>query len=271
MIILTAANADTAKDDFGRIYKGFSYKGVIRQTIKKAETFGYTPVVYDLGSLGIGEPFRIDDETLLEKGYYKREIKKGYKSKSLFKPDLVKLCLSMYNDLIVYLDGDAQLWGNIDEIATEDYDVGVTLRDPSEFESAWYREHFEIVRFVNAGVIFFRPTLVTRKFVDTWQKMTQKLGNDQKALNRLTSPDEYPEPNSVHMIDGVRIKYFPCAQYNFYYFDKALEPNIKIMHFKGTVRNFYPFDWKKRIYCIIAIPIFNKIRFLIKKIISNSE
>ncbi len=265
MIILTCANNDIAKDDNGRVYKGFSFRGVIRKTVTQAEKFGYTPVVYDLGSLGMGESFHVDDQSFAAKGYYEREVKRGYKTKSLFKPKLIKLCMSKYNDLVVYLDGDAQLCGKIDEVDTNSYDVGVTLRDPSELQNAWHQEHFDIVRYLNAGVIFFRPTPSTKKFIDTWQEMSQNLGNDQKALNRLACLDDYPEPNSVLVINGVRIKYFPCKQYNFYYFEEGIVPNTKILHFKGVVRHFYPFDWKKRLYCMTVIPLLNKIRSLVKK------
>ena len=114
MIILTGANTDTAKDDFGRVHKKFSFKGVINETVRQAEKFGYTPVVYDLGSLGMGIPFRVTDEVFAEKGYYAAETQKGYKSKSLFKPEMVRDCLSKHKDLTVYLDGDATLYDRID-------------------------------------------------------------------------------------------------------------------------------------------------------------
>ena len=92
MIILTAANTDTAKDDFGRVYKNFSFRQVIQDTKKEADKYGYKSVIYDLGSLGIGEKFTVMDETFTTKGHYEKEVKKGYKSKSLFKPAIVEKC-----------------------------------------------------------------------------------------------------------------------------------------------------------------------------------
>ena len=266
MIILTAANSDKAKDDYGKVYKNFSYRNVITCTVTTAKKFGYIPVVFDLGSLGIGEPYVVNDVSFSEKGYYEREVHEGYKSKSLFKPDIVRKCMTKYNDLIVYLDGDAQLFGNIDEVNTEDYDVGVTLRDPVELQGEWYNDHIDIVRYINAGVIFFRPTIAAKKFVDSWGKITEELGNDQMALNRMACTDKYPEAFSVSNISGVRMKYFPCKQYNFYYFREGLVRNIKIMHFKADVRHFFPFDWKKRLYCITIIPVINRMKSSIKKL-----
>lgn len=265
MIILTAANADQAKNDQGDIYKNFSFVGVIQKTVLQAEKFGYVPVVYDLGSLGIGESYLVEDESFVKNGFYKSEVKNGYKSKSLFKPDIVKLCMEKYDDVVVYLDGDAQLCGAIDEIDSDDYDIGVTLRDPCELEGEWYDSHVDIVKYVNAGVIFFRPTPAAKVFIDTWMELTQSVGNDQMALNKLSCPEDYPEVGSIHDIGGVRVKYFSGKIYNYYYFENGLVPNVKIMHFKGPVRHFYPFDWKKKLYCKTVVPLKGLGRRLIDK------
>lgn len=273
MVILTCANIDVAtekyKDEYGKYYRNFSFKNVIQETMKKAHKCGYTPDVYDLGELGIGEPFQVADESFRNKGYYEVEIQKGYKSRSLFKPELVRHCLQKHNDIVAYLDGDAQLMSSIDEVATNDYDVGVTLRKASELESEWHREHFEIARYANAGVIFFNPTPAAFRFVDAWETRTKEVGNDQKALNQLVCPEHYPGAYSVISINDVRIKYFPCEQYNYYYFEEGLERDIKIMHFKGMYRQYFPFDWKKRLYCMMIIPAMNAVKPVLKKILST--
>jgi hypothetical protein len=204
------------------------------------------------------------DQNFSEKGYYGAEVVKGYKSKSLFKPELVKLVMDRYNDTVVYLDGDAQLVGCIDEIVGDDYDIGVTLRPKWETESEWHKQHFEIVKYVNAGVIFFNPTEEALRFVDKWTHRTAEVGNDQMALNSLSCTDHYPDPFSVETIDGIRVKYFPCEQYNFYYFGELYERNAKILHFKGNVRNFYPFDWKKRFYSFCRVTL--RLHFLGKNL-----
>ncbi len=266
MIILTGANTNIPRDDEGNdlTHLKFTFSKVIRETVKKAEEFGYKSAVYDLGSLGMGTPFQVKDKHFAEHGHYKKEVIKGYKSKSLFKPDMVRNCVEEHQELTVYLDGDALLCENIDEIATEDYDVGVTLRDKSELEEEWHQKISAIVKFVNAGVIFFNPTAATKKFLDAWHDLTEEVGNDQMALNQLTCMDDYPEPFSVVEINGVRVKYFPCKQYNNYYFDKRLDSGIKIMHFKGTVRHFYPIDWKTKMYCKLYLPIKNKVRDVVR-------
>jgi len=250
MIILTGANTDLPRSDSGVVRHGFEFRfsAVIKSTVRKAEECGYTAEVYDLGALGIGKPFRVDDQSFSEKGHYEREVVKGYKSKSLFKPAMVKACLKEHQELTVYIDGDAELRDCIDEIDSGDYDVGVTLRDKAELESEWHKEHFEIVKFVNAGVIFFNNTPATAKFLDAWERLTDEVGNDQMALNQLTCQDHQPEIGSIEIINGVRIKYFSCLKYNFYYFDEKLPRGAKVYHFKGTVRQLYPFGVGTRLY-----------------------
>ena len=106
-------------------------------------------------------------------------------------------------------------------------------------------------------------------FLDKWHDLTEEVGNDQMALNQLTCTNDYPNPYDVLTIDGVRVKYFPCKIYNNYYFDKGLDKGIKIMHFKGTVRHFYPIDWKTKIYCTTYIPLRNKLSKLVKNLIKT--
>lgn len=264
MVILTCANAE--KDNFeGKAFRNFSFRKLIGETMTMSQRYGYKVDVYDLGTLGIGELYRIEDESFIEKGYYQKELKNGYKSKSLFKPELVKLSMSKHDELVVYLDGDAQLCGSINEVDTEDYDIGVTLRDVTELDTDWYRDHVDIVKYVNAGVIFFRPTEKAREFVANWAQLTEQLGNDQMALNKLSSPDDYPAPWSVRSLGGVRVKYFPGRIYNFYYFMEAMPIGAKIYHFKGSVRKFYPFDFKKRLFCFCAVPLRNLAAKIMKK------
>jgi len=264
MVILTCANADKAIQD-GFVYKNFGFRRLIGDTISLSGRYGYKVDVYDLGNLGIGELYRVEDESFVAKGYYENEVKSGYKSKSLFKPEIVKLSMTKHDELIVYLDGDAQLCGCIDEVDTDDYDIGVTLRDAKELDNDWHRDHMDIVKYVNAGVIFFRPTQKTRDFVVSWANLTEQLGNDQMALNKLTCPDDYPAAWSVQVLNGVRVKYFPGKIYNFYYFMEAMALGAKIFHFKGSVRHFYPFDLKKRIFCFCAVPIINLASMMKKK------
>ena len=253
MLILTGANSDIAKANDGTIYKGFSFRKVIMETVRKAEEFGYNTLVYDLGTLGLGKPFPIKNVT----------------SNAVFKPEMIKTCMEKYNDIIVYIDADAQLCDSIDEIAEGDYDIGVTLRDAAEIDTDWFRDNYEWTKYINAGIMFFKPTDATKEFIELWQKITEEFGDDQLALNKLACPDDYPEAGSIVAMNGVRVKFFPCKQYNYYYFNEGLEDNIKIMHFKGDVRHFFPFTWRKKIYCKTIVPFKNMVKPIIKRLIQT--
>jgi hypothetical protein len=272
LIILTCANVDKAgivyQDPSGINYEHFSFRAVIEDSIRVAKRNGYTPAIYDLGNLGIGEKYVVKDRSFAEKGYYSVKPQEGYTSRSLFKPELVADCLNKYRDWVIYLDGDAQLVGNIDEIQVDDYDVGVTVRKKSELLTEWHKQHCEVAKFLNAGVIFFNYSRGAIRFVAEWTKKTQELNNDQKALNFLACPEEYPELYSVHEINGVRIKYFPALKYNYYYFDEGLVPSVKIYHFKGVCRKYYPFSWHKKLWCLIinnTRTVFSTVICLFKK------
>ncbi|PLX79997.1 MAG: hypothetical protein C0616_09435 [Desulfuromonas sp.] len=247
MVILTAATSEVdGKQISGKQHTSFSFKSVIQSTVKNAETYGYKTVVYDLNNLGIGQYYDVKNEYFLSNGHYKREVVTGHKTRALFKPEIVKKCLTENNDLVVYLDGDAQLNGNIDDINSGDYDIGVTLREPIEI--FYQKKHgFESVNgFVNAGVLFFNNTENSMKFVDKWILLTRELGNDQLALNQLLPRKTYPKKFSTIKIDGIKIKYFPARTYNYYYFKNIPYFGAKIFHFKSDVRTFYPFNfWKK--------------------------
>lgn len=272
MLIVTAANS--IKDSWANC-PNFSFKSVIQETVKRAEQFGYDTAVYDLGSLGIGEPFFVDSPTFQEHGYFE-EIQEGYRSRSLFKPDLILHSLKKQEVCTVYLDADALLFNRLDEVFSGDFDVGVTLRRSSEMKGDWYDNHYDIVKFLNAGVMFFAPGAATISFLERWKSETERVGNDQRALNAVACGDDPPAPYSVASIEGVRIKYFPTARYNYYYFDSGfpLMRQVKILHFKGEVRKYYPFAFRNRLYCTLVSPIIHhaglfvppRVRALLKKL-----
>lgn len=266
MIILTAAS-DRRDGSMSEVNRKFSFRRVIEHTVDNAARFGYKTVVYDLGGLGIGQPFQVEDETFKQKGYFV-VLRDGYRSKSLFKPDLIKRCLDENREFTVYLDGDALLYDRIDEIMTDDYDIGVTLRKAEEISDEWHEKNADIVKYVNAGVVFLNPTKATTRFVDQWIKTTIEVKNDQMALNKLVCPEEMPPVNSIRVMNGVRIKYFPGVKYNYYYFEDSLPQDLKIVHFKGPMRNFFPLDWKVRLYCKTLVPLINMAKPYIKKIYS---
>lgn len=161
--------------------------------------------VYDLGDLGFGIPF-FEDNNLFQKAGYYNIIANHYKSRSLFKPRVVKDALERFNDDVVWLDSDTQVLKKFD--ISGDYDIGVAEREFSQSETL--PNVFKMMQGKhNAGVIFFKNTKATREFVDKWCELvvvgveTERgvIRNDQLALNNLLK------------FFNVKIKVFP-HQYN---------------------------------------------------------
>ena len=225
--------------------------------VKSAHKLGYSVIVYDLGGLGFGKPFTVDNKTFQEKGYY-REILPGRYSCGEHKPAVIKDCLRSCNEFIVYLDADTILIDRIDEMAG-DYDVGLIIKPEWEVEKVikkkYPNDNYLIYgAYVNAGVMCFNPTEATHRFLEQWEYKTKELQNDQGAINDMLK--EYFPLKSGQFIEtqGIKIRTFDTMSYSYYYFRwpiiykrysitqndiKVKWQNAKILHFKSRMRSEY--------------------------------
>ena len=193
---------------------------MIQATLAKAKECGYDTKVYDLGGLEEGEPFCADfPETI-----------KGYTPKFPDKPRMLQKLLGETEDFVVYLDGDAVLVDGIDEVAEGDYSIGYTHRE-TDFERHTYPA---ITSFLNAGVVFLRPTEITRTFLHEWVDLTKKCGSgsDQEALTTLVQKPKYRE----------HVQGFDCRTYNFIYWPENPK-GAKILHFKAGWKG----EWRRHV------------------------
>ncbi|HEY4056161.1 MAG TPA: putative nucleotide-diphospho-sugar transferase [Kofleriaceae bacterium] len=243
MIIVTAGDHRHGTDSSGSAETdGVSFRDMIAASEAQAKKFGYRTMIYDLGGLGIGKPFSVDDETFRTHGYY-RKVSSNYFSKALHKPDIVAACMAESDDFTVYLDGDAVLWKPIDDVVG-DYDIAVTVRHPRELKlmDKFIKQNPEAMGLINAGVIFFQPSDRVKRFLATWKERSMEGGSDQLALNQLLGPDSPAAVNTTQEKLGLRVKYLPTDTYNFYYFDygnRPLPDTVRVMHFKAGVRRFF--------------------------------
>lgn len=173
------------------------FRKLIDQSVAHLEELGYDYTVYDLGGLGIGKEFIIEDDFTIY------PFPPCY-----FKPAVIahKLTELEEGEYLVFLDADAHIHKNIDEIVELDYDIGLTERTTAGAKPEEGR--------VNAGVMFLRNCENTRNFVQEWRRKTHELKGDQHALNTL-------------LVDWDRITFFPCSVYN----DPKGE---KIVHYKNS-------------------------------------
>lgn len=179
---------------------------------------GYEVLVYDLGGLGYGKPFqgRVSDEV---------------NAKIPCKPHIILDALEDIkdNEYLVWLDADALIIDNIDEIQ-EDYDIAVTVRQPKAVENTLP---------INAGIVFVRKTPNAIKFIKQWIALCDNDISDQPPLNRLAEV-VCADIDSTVVRNDVKIKVYPCAIYNNFYFAKKDRPGIKIKHYKSKLRHLYP-------------------------------
>ncbi len=210
----------------------YPYRKTIRYCKKQCNKFGYDIRIYDLGDLGFGIPFNDPGET--------REWRHAV---YCMKPDIILDALkNTGSELVVWIDGDATLIDSLDELEADlSFDIGVTIRPKVNKKRTPY---------VNAGIFFVRNNEAGKGFVEHWRSriselnkiVTSKTYCDQLVLEEdilLPNVDVVPWDafNSIHMIQGARVKLFEGAIYNNWW-AHAKEtwgpPNgSKILHFKG--------------------------------------
>jgi hypothetical protein len=190
----------------------------VRKGKETSEKLGYEVLVYDLGELGYGKPFqgRVSDIV---------------NAKIPCKPHIILDALGSIkeNQYLVWLDADALILDRIDEIML-DYDIGVTVRQPKAKEN---------MLPINAGIVFVKKTERALQFVKKWIELSDNHISDQPPLNELAKV-VCADIGSTVIRDDVKIKVFPCATYNNFYFAKKDKPGIKIKHYKSKLRYLYP-------------------------------
>ena len=201
--------------------------GVSQAQVKK---FGYPILIYDLGELGEGIPFKASFE------------KVDGLIKNLWKPSLILDAYKRVNDFLVWLDGDAILWNSIDEVV-EDYDIGVTLRRQDAIAKS---KTPELTGQLNSGVIFINHTEKALEFLNEWNELCQKkeAKTDQQVLSSMVGEvTGWAKYNVILERKGVKIKIFKTDKYNCYYFQERLNnKDNRILHFKGGNRGrFFQF------------------------------
>ena len=205
------------------------FRQFIELTRRACERFGYQCRVYDFGGLGFGTPIEVTNKDF-------QNCVPGAMPSCLFKPRVMKDALAeRTGGITAWLDGDAVLLKPLDELEDLAFDLAVTLREPQFVGKA-----HPIMNYLNAGVMFFRDT---QQIVDEWERATDKLGNDQLALNQLIGPGWTDQTwlASYHTLVATRYGkalILPAAEWNFSQFPRPFG-DARVAHFKGAFRDLF--------------------------------
>ena len=207
------------------------YAPMIRRTMENAARFGYKVLPFDLGGLGFGERFDVT----------RADFKLGVVPPATFKPRLIKHAISNSEPgLFAWLDGDAVLVGDVEELESAPFDVAVTLREDEQIGKThpW-------TNYLNSGVLFLRSGVRTGAFLDAWESKTLELPTDQGALNEVVGPGwtdaqwsasrgtlwQSPCGAYVHILD--------CYRWNFWHWPQKPPDDVKVLHYKSGVRSYF--------------------------------
>lgn len=201
------------------------YRSIIDAQARKCAEFGYQHVVYDLGGLGIGEPYVVEIEDL------KPTVNGDSLPPATFKAELVS------RSLVMAVPGEVVMWLDADCIPVReflpdgDWEAVVTLRAVPEVGLS----NNAALDYLNSGAVWFRNSPVGRSLCLDWAELSYAMNTDQGALNEVVAPGYQAVAwnslrGTVH--DGVLV--LDAMEWNCWHFPPPA--NARILHFKGGIR-----------------------------------
>lgn len=146
--------------------------------------------------------------------------------------------LNTYGENFIFLDGDAILVGEIDEVIGGDFDIGVTLRRSSEVDLC-----FGNCRGLNSGVLFFLGGKNKNvNFIREWKRTmlsTLEPLIEQTSLTRLIQQNKLylKVGQTLSVPTGAArsfVRILSCEVYNYNWIEEGFDVNQqKILHFKS--------------------------------------
>jgi len=230
------------------------FKDIISISVDQIKKFNYTPLVYDLGNLGLGQPYHKEtkvtlrnpklpwDELLASGRRVGRQVLLNRRASAPWKPQLILDAMNSLNEWnhLMWIDGDVIITQTIDEIFRNDYDVAVTLRTQKG-------KHIQS-RYLNIGVLVFRNTPQGIGFLKKWCEAQEENPKecDQRIMHFLLEKEDTGISitkawKNISFL-GAKVLLLPSAIYNHTIgnpsrIDLALERNSKIWHLKAS---YYP-------------------------------
>lgn len=154
-----------------------------------------------------------------------------------WKPSLICKAIQKYQEHLVWMDADAWAIRDLSDMKRTDYDVAVTMRRQKDRgRSDWP----EVYGYLQAGVVFFAPTIAAAVFAKRWQNEVPNTpsNSDQHALNNLVlRGTDLTEYDRVFLLDGIRVLVLSTEEYNWCYLPEEPLPMTRVLHAKTDIRD----------------------------------
>ena len=210
------------------------YRHIIDAQARKCAEFGYRHIVYDLGGLGIGDPYHVEVEDL------KPTVNGDSLPPATFKAALVARAMegAGQGELVCWLDADCiPLKCFHPDIHGEMFDAAVTLRPAPEIGLS----NNAALAYLNSGVVWIRNNPRGREFCERWHRLSRLTNTDQGALNVCVS-EIWTKADWITSVGRVwtsalcdaRVLVLDCAEWNSWH---PPFTGARIAHFKRGIRN----------------------------------
>lgn len=208
MIVVTAGTAE--------------YRPIIEKQALQCRALGYEHRIYDLGGLGIGQPFEVREADL------KPSIGDSLPP-ATFKPRLLMRNF-VPGQIVCWLDGDCLPLRSFEPFSVSD--AAVTLRPAAEIEQSGVRS----LDYLNSGVVWIRNL----DFAAEWLRQSEMLNSDQDGLIDAVAP-AFKKRQWINALGktiitplGFRVKVLDAMQWNCWHLPPKAE--TRILHFKRGIR-----------------------------------
>lgn len=218
------------------------YRQIVDAQARKCAEFGYYHRIFDLGGLGIGDPYHVEVEDL------EPTVNGDSLPPATFKAALVARAMegAGQGELVCWMDADCIplkpfLPLQLPTRPTRHgdfgaYDAAVTLRPVPEMGLS----NNPALDYLNSGVVWIRNNQAGEAFRAQWQRGSEFMRTDQGALNVAVGiADDTAAWNSwrgkvVTQMFGARVLVLDCAEWNSWH---PPFTGARIAHFKRGIRN----------------------------------
>jgi hypothetical protein len=184
-------------------------------------------MIFDLGGLGIGEPYQVEREDL------EPTVNGDSLPPATFKASLVERAMdqSAPGELVMWMDADCLPLRDFMPAVADGVCAAVTLRPAPEIGLS----NRPALDYLNSGVVWIRNTAQGKQFCRAWLEASLTMKTDQGALNEIVAPRVHQTVtwNSMRGKVHDRVLVLDCAEWNNW---SPPFTGARIAHFKRGIR-----------------------------------